>query len=262
MTSSIPETMTAIAITEPGGPEVLGRDRSAGADARRTRDPGPCRGGRRQPAGHAAAAGRLSAAARAHRQRRGSRSPAGWRWSGRASGATSPATGSALWSPGGGYAEYCVVARGQCAAGAAGPVDGRGGRHSRDLLHRLDQCIPARAAQGRRDASCAMAALERHRHDGDPAGAGQGGAGVRHRRHRPRSAGRARRSAPSGRSITARRISSRSSNRRQAARAPMSFSTWWAATTLPATSRWPPCTGASSTSPSSRAPRSRSTSCR
>ena len=70
------------------------------------------------------------------------------------------------------------------------------------------------------------------------------------------------RSAPSARSTTATRTSSPSSSRRPAAKASTSSSTWSAATTSSATSRRCAPRAASSTSPSSAGPRPRSTSCR
>ena len=41
--------------------------------------------------------------------------------------------------PGGGYAEYCVVHESNALPIPAGLTHRRGGGHSRDLLHRLDQ---------------------------------------------------------------------------------------------------------------------------
>ena len=43
-----------------------------------------------------------------------------------------------------GYAEYCLAPAPQGAAGPAGAADGRGRRHPRDLLHRLDQRVRPR----------------------------------------------------------------------------------------------------------------------
>ena len=66
---------------------------------------------------------------------------------------------------GGGYAEYCLAHESH-ALPVAGLIDGGGGRHAGDLLHRLAQRVRARRPQTRRDAAGAWRHL-RHRHHRD-----------------------------------------------------------------------------------------------
>ena len=52
--------------------------------------------------------------------------------------------------PGGGYAEYCVVAEDNALPVPPGLFNDRGGGHSGDLFHRVDQCVrPGPPAAGR-----------------------------------------------------------------------------------------------------------------
>ena len=97
--TKIPARMTAVAISQPGGPLVLKPEKGDRSRARRRRDPDQGARGRRQPPRCAAAQGRLSAAARRLR-------PAGSRSGGRGRGARrrrrnagASATGSARLLP-------------------------------------------------------------------------------------------------------------------------------------------------------------------
>ena len=110
---------------------------------------------------------------------------------------------------GGGYARVLRRRR------AAVPADPERRRHqgrrrtARDVLHRLEQRLHRRGAQGRRDVPRARR-RRRHRHDGDPARQG-----VRRESDRDRQPRSALRDLPrsrrrSRRSTTSRRISSRS----------------------------------------------------
>ena len=167
--------MTAIAITTPGGPEVLKPVRLTRPEPGRWRDPGQGRGGRRQPARHPAAAGRLSAAAGCARQRPALRLPARSlrsgpgvkRYQSRRQGLRA-----------GARRRLCRILRGgggQCLADPSRAQPGRGSRAARNLLHRLDQCLRPRRAQGRRDLPRPWR-IERHRHDRHHAGQGLRGA--------------------------------------------------------------------------------------
>ncbi len=105
--------MRAIAITTPGGPEVLQITEVPRPDARPGRSAHPCGGRRRKPAGRLPAQGRLSPAA-------GSLAAAG-----AGSGGTIEEIGPGVseWkpgdpvcalTPGGGYAEFCVAPAAHC----------------------------------------------------------------------------------------------------------------------------------------------------
>ena len=79
-------------------------------------------------------------------------------------------------------------ARSAGAAGAQGPVAGRGGLAARDLLHRLGQRLRPRAARAGRNAARAGRQLGHRRHR-DPDGGGDGQPRVRHRRLRREGGG-------------------------------------------------------------------------
>ena len=68
-------------------------------------------------------------------------------------------------------------------ADSGGPDGDPGRGHSRNVLHGLDQRVPARQAEGRRDDPDPRR-HERHRHHGDPAGEGLWRARVRDGRQR------------------------------------------------------------------------------
>ena len=216
--SDIPPDMTFIRIDRPGPPEVLVPDRMpvpAPAD-RRGADQG--RGRRDQPAGRAAAPGRLSAAARCLRRARASRSRArSWRWATGVDALAGRRPGHGAGGSGG-YAEYCIAPAPQVLPVPAGLSMVEAGADARDLLHRLDQRVRPRPAAGRRELPRPWR-LVGHRHHRDPARACLRRHRVRHRRRRRTSSAPASSWAPSARSTTATRISSRSCARRPAAAA-------------------------------------------
>ena len=117
--------------------------------------------------------------------------------------------------PGGGYAEYCVAPEAQClpVPRGLGLIEAAGA--ARDLLHGLDQRVRSRPARVRaRTFSCmaAPAASARPR-SSSPAPSARASSRPPARRRNARSASN---SAPSGRSTTGGRISSRFSRRRPA----------------------------------------------
>ena len=178
MAAPLPRDMTAIEIAQPGGPEVLkpGRRPVPAPGAGRGADRGG--GGRREPAGRAAAAGRLCAAAGGigySRAGSGRQDRGGRRWRGCLEGGRQRLRA-------GGRRRLCRVLRGAGAAmpagaGQAGP-DPCGGAAG-DLLHRLDQCVRPRAAAARRNLPGPWR-QQRHRHHGDPARPRVRRAGDRH----------------------------------------------------------------------------------
>ena len=109
--------------------------------------------------------------------------------------------------PGGGYAEFCVAHETQRPADPRRPDGDRGGGDSRNLLHRLDQCLRPRRAESRRDASGSWGDV-RHRHDRDHARQGVRGEGRSRRRDRTRRRPNASGSGPTSASITGPTISS------------------------------------------------------
>ena len=161
----LPEIMRAIVATRPGGPEVLelqARPRpnpSAGeilvkVEAAGVNRPDVLqRQGRYQPPPGASDVLGLEAAGEVVAL---------------GPGASRHALGArvAALVPGGGYAEYCVAHERQRAADLRRPIRGRGGGHSGNLLHRLDQRLRARRAEGGRDAAGARGTLRdrHHRH--------------------------------------------------------------------------------------------------
>ena len=110
-------------------------------------------------------------------------------------------------------------ARDQRAAGDPAALDGRSRRDPRDVLHRLAQRVRARRAESRRDHADPWR-LIRHRHDRDHAGEGEGCARDRHGRQSGEGGRLPASSAPMSRSITTRRISSPRPGRRRPTRAP------------------------------------------
>ena len=113
----------------------------------------------------------------------------------------------------------------------------RGGGAAGNLLHRLAQCVRARRAEERRDAAGAWR-LVRHRHHGDPARHGASAPMSSPPPARPRNATACLKlGADRADQLPRARISSRRSRRRPTARAPMSSSTWSAATMSRATTR-------------------------
>ena len=97
---------------------------------------------------------------------------------------------------------------GDADAPGAGGAPGDGCRRpARDLLHRLDQRLRARSASRRR-APAGPRRQQRHRHDRDPDRIRARRPRLRHRRLARENAPPASGSAPSGRSTTATRISS------------------------------------------------------
>ena len=119
------------------------------------------------------------------------------------------ATRSCALTNGGGYAEYCAVDAQHCLPIPHGVQPARRGRPAGNVLHRVEQRLHRRAAQGRRNISGAWR-RRRHRHHRDPARQGLRRQSVRDRQPgsalpilpRPRRRPR--------RSTTGRRISSRS----------------------------------------------------
>ena len=144
--SSLPATMTAIVIPAPGGPEVLTPEQ------RPIDMPGD---GEILIAVKAAGVNRPDVS-----QRQGNYPPPpgapqdvpGLEIAGRVvacgPGATRFKPGDEVCAlvPGGGYAEYCLAHESNALPIPAG-LDDRGGGHPRDLLHRLDQCLPARPSR-------------------------------------------------------------------------------------------------------------------
>ena len=109
---------------------------------------------------------------RAHPTFPASRSPA--RWSALGEGAARFRLGDRGLRPGAGRrlcANTAVVHETNALPRARRPLAGRGGRDARDVLHRLDQRVRARRAEGRRDLPGPWR-LVRHRHHGDHAGQG------------------------------------------------------------------------------------------
>ena len=137
---------------------------------------------------------------------------------------------------GGGYAEYAAAPGRTVPADPERSIHGRGGGPARNLLHGVEQCVRSRASEGGRDLPRPWRLLG-HRYDRDPARQGLRRQGVHDRRAAPRNAPPASNSAPTGRSITRRRTSSRSSRPRPAARASTWCWIWSAATTSHAPSR-------------------------
>ena len=91
---------------------------------------------------------------------------------------------------GGGYAEYCAVDAQHCLPLPEGLGARRRGEPARDLLHRVEQRLHRRGPRGRRDAARARR-RGRHRHDGHTARQGVRREGDRDRQPRgalPRSA--------------------------------------------------------------------------
>ena len=103
---------------------------------------------------------------------------------------------------GGGYAERAAVPHEQVPADPEGLDGDPGRRHSRNVLHGMDQRLPARPAESRR-VDPDSRRHERHRHDRDSAGARVWRARVDHRRQRREVRGGASSSAPRTPSTTA-----------------------------------------------------------
>ncbi len=125
--------------------------------------------------------------------------------------------------------------------------------HARNVLHRVDQRVPARPAEGRRDDPDPRR-HERHRHHGDSAGAGLRRARLRDRRQRREVRGVRCGSAPTQAfNYRTDGLGRRGERRPPAAAASTWSSTWSAATTSPATSICWPSKGGWCRSRSSRA---------
>ena len=150
--------MTAIEIKQFGGPEVLtpGQRPAPRPAAGEVLIEG--RRGRGQSAGHAAAPGRLRAAAGRHRHSRAWRSPAGSSRSARASRAGRSATQSARWWPAAAMPSIARAPAPQCLPVPKGYDVVAGGGAARDLLHGLDQRVRSRPPASRARASSSMAA--------------------------------------------------------------------------------------------------------
>ena len=179
------------------------------AGARRGRDPGQGRGGRGEPAGRAAAQGRLSAAARR------ARTP-GLEIAGQVA-ALGPGykrykVGDAVCAlvPGGGYAEYCVAAEDNALPVPDGLQHGRGRRASPKPSSR---CGPMSSTGPRSSPAKRCSSMADRAASARPPSCWRRRSGRRsmRRQARPRNARPAWRWAPSGRSTTERKISSRSS---------------------------------------------------
>ena len=99
---------------------------------------------------------------------------------------------------GGGYAEYCAVPAVQCLPAPPRLVP----RRSRRVAGMRDDGVEQRVRTGRAEAGRRAPRpwrRERHRHDRDPTGARARRDGLRHRRHARKNADAARRSAPRAR---------------------------------------------------------------
>ena len=138
--------------------------------------------------------------------------------------------------------------------GAALALHGGSRRHSGNADDGLAQCVRARRAEERRDAADPWR-LVGHRHHGDPACKSIRREGDRHRRRRRTRSTPASSSAPTSPSTTRRRISSPRPKPPPTTRAPTSSSTWSAATISIATMMPPRSTAASCRSRSLNAPR-------
>ena len=256
----MPETMTAVEISAPGGPEVLKPKIVPTPKPGAGPDPGQGRRGRRQPS-------RRGSSAWASIRRRPGHSPL----------------------PGLEIAGEVVATGAGVTRWKAGRQGVRAGqrRRLRRVLHRRGadrRCRSRPASTWSRPAAVPetfftvwnnvfergrLAAgewflvhggIERHRHHRHPARQGVRRQGDRHRRLRRQVQGVPRARRRPGRQLQDARTSSRPSRRPPAARASTSRSTWSAATTPSATSSPPPRTAASCRSPRSAAPTSRSTS--
>ena len=218
-----------------GPPDGLRRGRSGPApDARARRSADRRGGGRREPPRRPAAARQVPAAAGRLRHSRASRSPARRRLVAAHGRHVRWQRGDAVCAlvAGGGYAEHCAVPQEQCLPVPEGLSLDRGGGHSRDLLHRVDQRVRARPPAEGRD----VPRPRRHRAaSARPRSSWRGAFGARvfaDRRHRRRSARRACGSAPTSPSTTARPTGwprRKAGHRRPRRRS--SSSTWSAATT-------------------------------
>ncbi len=152
---------------------------------------------------------------------------------------------------GGGYAQYCIAQDAQAMAVPPSLTMAGGRRASGNADDGVAQCVRARRAQTRRDAPCSRWLL-RHRHHGDHAGESAGIEGDRHRRleGQGRRLPQARRR--SRHQLQEARTSSRPPRSSPSATAPMSSSTWSAATISTAIMMLPPSTAASCRSRSCR----------
>ena len=163
----LPAQMTVVAISKPGGPEVLVPETRRGAAARRRRDPDQGAGRRRQPARCGAALRRLSAAARRERPAR----PRDRGRSGRRRQQRQAAQDRRQGDVAGRRRRLCAIlhrAGRPGDGGAAVAVDPGSRRTAGNPDDGLAQCVRARRAEGRRDAADPWR-LFRHRHHGDPA---------------------------------------------------------------------------------------------
>ena len=250
----LPPAMTAIAISAPGGPEVLVPEErpvphpGAGEILVKVRR-------RRQPAGRDAAQGPLSAAARRVRHSRAGDRRRGGGARRRRQALEGRRARHARWWSAAATREYCVAHETHALPVPAGLSDGRSGGDPGNLFHRLAQRVRARRA---------CKAGETLLVHGGTSGIGTTaiqlakafGARVITTAGSPEKCEPAASSARTSRSTTRRRISSPRPRPRPTARAPTSSSTWSAATISSAITR-PPRSRAASCRLRSRAARRR-----
>ena len=162
--------MIAIAISKPGGPDVLQPIEMPTAAAEIARSADPRRRGRGEPARPDAAGRKVPAAAAVPVTSRGSRlrapSPSAVR---RSRAGVREIEVCALVS-GGGYAEYCVAPDVQCLPIPAQVDLVSAGGDAGNVPHGVDERVRARPVARGRVVSRARR-RERHRHDGDSDGA-------------------------------------------------------------------------------------------